>query len=97
MTTRMNTRGLGPWSLEPFSYFAEVAPSKPYPIISLLEDFRHTKEFPLTMDHDPHHTSLGNKVSRVLFGSIFSSRAFSTACQLCGYDVPLIGLPVLSR
>ena len=54
---------LGPWSLEPFRYFAEVAPSKPYPIISLLEDFRHTKEFPLTMDHDPHHTSLGNKVS----------------------------------
>lgn len=54
---------LGPWSLEPFRYFAEVAPQKPYPIISLLDDFRQTKEFPLTMDADPHHTSLGNKVS----------------------------------
>ncbi len=54
---------LGPWSLEPFHYFSEVAPTKPYPIISLLSDFQHTKEFPLTMDNDPHHTSLGNKVS----------------------------------
>jgi hypothetical protein len=54
---------LGPWSLEPFRYFAEVAPSKSYPIISLLDDFRNTTEFPLTMESDPHHTSLGNKVS----------------------------------
>ncbi|HRG51165.1 MAG TPA: hypothetical protein PKW02_09065, partial [Pseudomonadales bacterium] len=54
---------LGAWSLEPFHYFAEVAPQKPYPIISLLDDFRQTREFPLTMESDPHHTSLGNKVS----------------------------------
>lgn len=54
---------LGTWSLEPFRYFAEVAPQKPYPIISLLDDFRQTQEFPLTMESDPHHTSLGNKVS----------------------------------
>jgi hypothetical protein len=54
---------LGAWSLEPFRYFAEVAPQKPYPIISLLDDFRQTQEFPLTMESDPHHTSLGNKVS----------------------------------
>lgn len=54
---------LGSWSLEPFHYFAGVAPQKPYPIIPLLDDFRHATDFPLTMDHDPHHTSLGNKVS----------------------------------
>ncbi len=53
---------LGPYSLEPFRYFAEVAPQKPYPVISLLDDFRHTTAYPLTMESDPHHTSLGNKV-----------------------------------
>lgn len=54
---------LGVWSLEPFRYFTEVAPSKPYPIVSLLDDYQSTMEFPLTMESDPHHTSLGNKVS----------------------------------
>lgn len=52
---------LGPYSQEPFRYFAEVAPRKTYPVISLLDDFRATTVFPLTFEHDPHHTSAGNK------------------------------------
>lgn len=54
---------LGPYSLEPFRYFADIAPGKSYPVISLLDDFRHTTVFPLTFEHDPHHTSAGNKES----------------------------------
>ncbi len=54
---------LGPYSLEPFRYFDEVAPRKSYPLISLLDDFRNTSVFPLTFPHDPHHTSEGNKES----------------------------------
>lgn len=54
---------LGPYSLEPFRYFAEMAPQKSYPVISLLDDFRNTTVFPLTFARDPHHTSEGNKES----------------------------------
>lgn len=54
---------LGPYSQEPFHYFAEVASQKPYPVISLLDDFRTTTAFPLTFENDPHHSSLGNKES----------------------------------
>jgi len=54
---------LGPYSLEPFRYFANVAPEKPYPVISLLDDFRNSTVYPLTLAHDPHLTSEGNKES----------------------------------
>ncbi len=54
---------LGEYSQEPFRYFAEIAPQKNYPVISLLDDFRTTTVFPLTFEHDPHHTSAGNKES----------------------------------
>ena len=52
---------LGPYSQEPFHYFAEVAPARAYPLVSLLDDFRQSTAFPLTMPNDPHLTSLGNK------------------------------------
>ena len=54
---------LGPYSQEPFRYFTEIATQKNYPVISLLDDFRATTAFPLTFEHDPHHTSVGNKES----------------------------------
>lgn len=54
---------LGPYSLEPFRYFSGIAPQKSYPVISLLDDFRNTTVFPITLAHDPHHTSAGNKES----------------------------------
>lgn len=54
---------LGPYSLEPFRYFSMVAPGKPYPVISLLDDFRNSTVHPLTLAHDPHLTSEGNKES----------------------------------
>lgn len=52
---------LGPYSLEPFRYFDEVAPARPYPLIPLLEDFRHSTVQGLTFAHDPHLSSEGNK------------------------------------
>jgi hypothetical protein len=52
---------LGPYSLEPFRYFAEVAPARAYPLIPLLEDFKASTVFPLTFAHDPHLSSEGNK------------------------------------
>ncbi|HSC76894.1 MAG TPA: hypothetical protein VLB90_11745, partial [Pseudomonadales bacterium] len=41
---------LGPYSQEPFRYFAEIAPQKSYPVTSLLNDFRNTTAFPLTFE-----------------------------------------------
>lgn len=52
---------LGPYSLEPFRYVAEVAPQQQYPLIPLLEEFRHSTVHPLTFEHDPHHTAEGNR------------------------------------
>lgn len=52
---------LGPYSLEPFRYVAEVAPQRPYPLVPLLEDFRQSTVFPLTFEHDPHLSSAGNR------------------------------------
>jgi hypothetical protein len=54
---------LGPYSQEPFRYFSVIASGKPYPLISLLDDFRGTTVYPLTLAHDPHLTSEGNKES----------------------------------
>jgi hypothetical protein len=53
----------GPYVLEPFHYFDEVAKQKPYPIISLLGDFKNTKVFPVTFPDDPHLNESGNTVA----------------------------------
>lgn len=50
----------GQYLLEPFRYFGEVAEQKPYPVISLLDDFRGAGQFPLVFADDPHLNEQGN-------------------------------------
>lgn len=52
---------LGPYSLEPFRFYEEAAKSRPYPLISLLDDFRACPMKGLTFPQDPHLSSEGNK------------------------------------
>jgi lysophospholipase L1-like esterase len=54
---------LGPHSLEPFRFFDELRPTKPYPIVSLLEDFRANTEFPTCFEDDAHWNALGHRVA----------------------------------
>jgi hypothetical protein len=54
---------LGPYSLEPFRFFDELRPTKPDPIVSLLEDFRANTEFPTCFEDDAHWTALGHRVA----------------------------------
>jgi len=50
---------LGPHVREPFRYFEQRRAALPYPVISLLEDFRNAREFPLFMKKDPHWNEAG--------------------------------------
>lgn len=52
---------LGPYSLEPFRFYEEAGRHRPYPVISLLDDFRDSPVTGLTFPHDPHLSSAGNK------------------------------------
>jgi hypothetical protein len=54
---------LGPHSEEPFRYFDELRRRAPYPIHSLLDDFRKTQVFPTAFDHDPHWNVAGAQVA----------------------------------
>jgi hypothetical protein len=54
---------LGPHSEEPFRYFDELRRRAPYPIHSLLEDFRKTRVFPTAFDDDPHWNEAGAQVA----------------------------------
>ena len=54
---------LGPYCLEPFKYFDELRPKVDYPIVSLLDDFKSAKEFPLCRDDDPHWNADGQRVA----------------------------------
>jgi hypothetical protein len=50
----------GPYLLEPFRYFDEISTLKPYPVISLLSDFRRVNVSPVTFPDDPHLNEAGN-------------------------------------
>lgn len=54
---------LGPHSLEPFRYFAELAGQRPYPIHSLLETFQATDVFPTCFEDDPHWNAAGARLA----------------------------------
>lgn len=45
---------LGPYVDEPFHLFAEYSKTVDFPVIPLLEDFRHSNIFPTTFNNDPH-------------------------------------------
>ena len=51
---------LGPFALEPFRYFDEIAKKREYPVISLLPDLQHTNVFPTTFQDDPHLNEKGS-------------------------------------
>ncbi len=66
---------LGPYSHEPFRYFAELAGRRAYPIHSLLETFQRTEVFPTCFEDDPHWNAAGARVAgdamaKVLKGEI---------------------------
>lgn len=50
---------LGPYALENYRYFDEKRPTTPYPLISLLDDFKNSKVFPTTFDVDSHWNKHG--------------------------------------
>jgi hypothetical protein len=50
---------LGPYVREPFRYFEQVAPTLPYPVVSLLSAFAESDEFPLYLPTDPHWNERG--------------------------------------
>ena len=54
---------LGPHAYEPFRYFDEIRHRRPYPIYSLLDDFRKTDVFPTAFDNDPHWTPAGARTA----------------------------------
>lgn len=54
---------LGPYSAEPFRFFEELAPSAPYPIVPLLDDFRETHVFPTCFRDDSHWNPSGHRVA----------------------------------
>ena len=56
---------LGPYSREPFRYFAEVAPALEYPVIDLMPAFEASERFPLFFARDPHWNAAGAEVAAV--------------------------------
>jgi hypothetical protein len=54
---------LGPYGEEPFRYFEELRQRAPYPIYSLLDDFKKTDVFPTAFDDDPHWNPEGARVA----------------------------------
>ena len=54
---------LGPFALEPFRFFEDLAKEVDYPIHSLLPAFRQTKVFPTCFESDPHWNDAGTTVA----------------------------------
>jgi lysophospholipase L1-like esterase len=54
---------LGPYSLEPFRFFEELAPEVDYPIHPLLAAFLENDAFPTCFDDDPHWNETGTSVA----------------------------------
>ncbi len=54
---------LGPYVLEPFRFFAEIAEDLPYPSFSLLADFRDTPVHPHCFHDDPHWNGRGARIA----------------------------------
>ncbi len=54
---------LGPYSLEPFRFFEEVAARADYPVYPLLDAFAKSGVFPTAFDDDPHWNDAGTSVA----------------------------------
>jgi hypothetical protein len=54
---------LGPYVLEPFRYFTDLADTASYPVHSLLPAFQTTSVFPTCFIDDPHWNEAGQRVA----------------------------------
>ncbi len=63
---RHNYVTMGPYVLNNFVYFNEKAKTAPFPIISLLEDFKKTTVFPTTFTRDSHWNATGAQLAAQL-------------------------------
>ncbi|MEE8580946.1 MAG: SGNH/GDSL hydrolase family protein [Myxococcota bacterium] len=71
---------LGPFALEPFRYFDEVASELPYPVLNLLADFQDAQEFPLHRRDDPHWNATGARFMAHVVARSLAERAL-IPCQ----------------
>lgn len=62
----------GPYVEEPFRYFAQMQETADYPVILLLDDFKHSGIFPTTFDNDSHYNAQGAR---------FAANAIYNHCQ----------------
>jgi hypothetical protein len=54
---------LGPYCLEPFVYFEELATEVDFPVHSLLDAFRDSDVFPTCFAGDPHWNAAGHRIA----------------------------------
>jgi len=54
---------LGPYALENYKFFDEKRTGTPYPLISLLEDFKSSDVFPTTFEQDSHWNKQGARLA----------------------------------
>jgi hypothetical protein len=54
---------LGPWSAEPFRFFASIRDQLSFPVLSLLETFQRASAFPTCFPDDPHWTPAGHRLA----------------------------------
>ncbi len=71
---------LGPYVLEPFRYFHRHRDDLPYPVFSLLDDFRNAEQFPLFFEDDPHWNAAGARLA----AEAVSRRLMAAGLVPCG-------------
>jgi hypothetical protein len=70
---------LGPYALENYRYFDEKRTLTPYPLISLLDDFKSAGVFPTTFDKDSHWNQHGARLAaEAVFNHVLTAGYFST-------------------
>jgi len=69
---------MGPYALENYRYFDEKRPLTPYPLISLLDDFKNSDVFPKNFDVDSHWNKYGAQVAaQAVFNHLLARGYFS--------------------
>jgi hypothetical protein len=67
---------LGSYALENYKYFDEKRPHTPYPLISLLEDFKNSGVYPTTFEKDSHWNKRGAELAADLIFNHLMSREY---------------------
>jgi len=76
---RHNYQALGEHVLNNFIYFDDKAKDAPFPIVSLLEDFKNTEVFPTTFERDSHWNPQGAEfAAEVMLGHCLRLDCFSS-------------------